>query len=135
MKRIVILAVLLLVLVSFGASSGQLKLDLSKVGNIFSNKSSTLVTPDEKVKIVSEESVITDVVDKASPSVVTISIVKSKSLGSIFNVDPFDPFGLMVPQPQRQNQNIQQDIGTGFIVAPDGMIVTNKHVVGDTEAK
>lgn len=64
--------------------------------------------------VIEEESAIISVVEKVSPSVVSIA-VKNRQL--------FDPsFGF----PQRGRES---GIGTGFVVAKDGLIVTNKHVV------
>ena len=134
MKRILTLAVLLIILLAIGSSTGQLKLNLN-LGKFFPNKSQVLPNIDvgEKLKIVQEESVITDVVDKVSPSVVTVSIVQSRSVGRIFEIDPFDPFNFR-PRGGSQ-QKVEQDIGTGFIIASDGLIVTNKHVASVSEAK
>lgn len=79
-------------------------------------------------KVLKEESVIIDVAEKAAPSVVTVSISKTEKV-PLFNFDPFGFFNL-----QTKEQKIEQDIGSGFVVERN-LIITNKHVVSDQEAK
>lgn len=83
------------------------------------------------VKVVTEENVIIDVVDKVSPSVVTVGISQTRRGGDIFNVNPFDPQGAG----QRSGSQVDQDIGSGFVISSDGLIVTNKHVVSVSNVK
>jgi len=134
MKRIFILAILLVFLVVLGARSGQLKLDLKGLEGLLPKTQAPSIISEDKVRILSEESLIIDVVDKVSPSVVTVSIETSRQIGRMFEIDPFDPFNMFRPR-TGERQRIEQDIGTGFIIAADGLIVTNKHVVSETGAK
>src|SRR3989344_863180 len=63
--------------------------------------------------VIEEESAVISVVEKVSPSVVSIAIE---------NRQLFDPFfGL----PQRRDG--ESGIGTGFVVGADGLVITNKH--------
>lgn len=70
--------------------------------------------------IMNEENAVISAVDKTSPSVVAIG-----STQRVFN--PFDPFSA----PRSQSSTI----GTGFVVSDKGIIVTNKHVISDENAK
>jgi serine protease Do len=73
-----------------------------------------------------EESVVIDVAEKVSPSVVTVAIQTPQR-----RVLEFSPFGGLR---QRVEEGQQRDIGTGFVVSENGLIITNKHVVANTEA-
>src|SRR3990172_9240332 len=76
-----------------------------------------LTTIEIRQRVVSEETAVIDVVEEASPAVV--SIVEESTINSPF-------FG---------TQTGKQGIGTGFIIRANGLILTNRHVVSDTGAK
>lgn len=135
MKARPYLMLLAIVILSLGAlvSSGAFGLNwkfLETMVRLPVSKNASLPIADETVKVVSEENVVIDVVEKVSPSVVTVGISQTRRIGDIFEFNPFDPFGMPQRRPG-ETQQIEQDIGSGFIVGADGLIVTNKHVVSD----
>lgn len=69
----------------------------------------------ETQKIVDEESVVINVVEKVSPSVVSIAVENRQTINF---------FGIPT-----QGEQESSGIGTGFVVSRDGLIMTNKHVV------
>jgi S1-C subfamily serine protease len=78
-------------------------------------------------RVLTEESVVISVAEDVSPSVVTVSMQTSPQRVLQFN--PLRGFTSTIQGGQ------PQDIGSGFIVSKDGLIITNKHVVGDLNVK
>lgn len=132
-KLILLFAVIMLV---FTGLSGAIGFQIGKLIKV-PQAPSDLSINQENIKVVNENSIVIDVVKKVSPSVVTIGIVKKQNVINPFSIDPFNPFGFFQnpPSQDQSSRKIEQDIGTGFIINSDGTIVTNKHVVADTEAK
>lgn len=73
---------------------------------------------------------VADIAAQTSGSVVTVAISKQQQ---VLQPADFGIFGLTFGTPTGEVKEVQQDIGTGFVVE-GGFIITNRHVVEDTSA-
>lgn len=135
-----VIAYLVLVLVTFmlgGAmgARGIIPRELPLISGLYSPGGSSL-TPDNSPQppaVTVGPLNIADTVAQSSPAVVNINT----AIETQVQIDPFfdDPFFrefFGTPRPRRETQ-VRQGIGTGFIISPDGYIVTNEHVVSSAK--